>query len=136
MLYKRFSFSKPSNITGSIKGFAWNCGGIRRGAHSTMNKVLFFENRYKNDFDFFFFLETHHKDKNEIPNELMRYEDTHDIIHSERDENETHSGIIALIRKEYKVHGIENIIQGRILGLKITDTKKKYLQSISCILTY
>ena len=83
---------------------------------------MFFEKSFKNSFDFFFFLETHHKDENDIPNELMRYEDTYDIVHSPRDENNTYTGIIGLIRKEYKVTDIEQTIQGRILTLKLTDT--------------
>ena len=96
----RVSFPEPSNMMGS-RGFAWNCGGLRRGAAATHSKVMYFEKNFKNSFDFFFFLETHHKDEHEIPNELMRYEDTHHIRHSETNGQETHSGIIGLIRKEY-----------------------------------
>ena len=77
-----FPFSKPSNMMGSLRGFAWNCGGLRRGVSSTLSKVMYFEKTFKNSFDFFFFLETHHKDENEIPNELMRYKDSHHIIDS------------------------------------------------------
>ena len=86
-------------MMGSLKGFAWNCGGLRRGAASTITKVAFFEKNVKTDFDFFFFLETHHKDENDLPNELLRYEDTHHIVHSEMDEHDTHTGIIRLISK-------------------------------------
>ena len=84
---------------GSIKGFAWNCGGLRCGTASTIPKVAFFEKNFKNDFDFFFFIETHHKDKNDLPNELFRYVDTHHIVHSETDEHDTHTGIIGLVSK-------------------------------------
>ena len=77
-------------MNGDIRGFAWNCGGLRRGSATTLSKIMFFENAFKNDFDFFFFHETHHKGENEIPDELLRYKDTHHIVHSERNETETH----------------------------------------------
>ena len=100
---------------GSIKGFAWNCGGLSRAAASTSSKVMYFEDSFKNNFDFFFFLETHHKNKNDIPNELKRYEDTHYIEHSPRDINNAYTGIIGVIRKEYKIIDVQQIIEGRIL---------------------
>ena len=61
------SLSKSSNMMGSLKGFAWNCGGLRRHTSSTFSKVMYFEKNFKNDFAFFFFLETHHEDENDIP---------------------------------------------------------------------
>ena len=115
---------------GSVKGFAWNCGGLRRSTASTYSKVMFFEKSFKNNFDFFFFLETHHKNKNELPDELLRYDDTHHIIHSETDENDTHTGIIGLIRKEHTINDIEQLIQGRILRFKLTDTNTKITHRI------
>ena len=118
---------------GSIRGFSWNCGGLRRSTASTTSKVMFFEKSFKNSFDFFFFLETHHEDENDIPNELMRYEDTYDIVHSPRDENNTYTGIIGLIRKEYKVTDIEQTIQGRILSLKLTDTTEETTYRFSVV---
>ena len=89
---------KSSNMTDSLKGFAWNCGGLRRHNASTLPKIMYFEKTFRNDFDFFFFLETHHKDDHDIPNELQRYEDTHHIVHSHKDEGDTHTGIIGLVR--------------------------------------
>ena len=67
---------------GSLKGFTWNCGGLRRNSASTLSKVMYFEKIFNNFFDFF--VETLHKDEHEIPNEFMRYKDTHHIIHCER----------------------------------------------------
>ena len=113
---------------GNIKGFAWNCGGLRRSTAST-----FFEKTFKDDFDFFFFLETHHKDENDLPNELLRYGDTHHIVHSETNENDTHTGIIGLIRNNYIINDVEHIIQGRILGLKLTDTNTQTSYRISAV---
>ena len=118
---------------GSIKGFSWNCGGLRRSAASTYSKVMFFEKNFKNDFDFFFFLETHHKDENEIPNELLRYEDTHHIIHSETDTHETHSGIIGLIRKKYTVIENEELVKGRILRIKLSEQTSKESYNIAVV---
>ena len=104
-------------MMGNIKGFAWNCGGLRRSTASTFSKVMFFEKTFKNDFDFFFFLETHHKDENDLPNELLRYEDTHHIIHSETNENDTHVGIIGLIRNNYLITGIIlNCVSGLLIA--------------------
>ena len=117
----------------SLRGFAWNCGGLRRGVPSTLSKVMYFEKTFKNSFDFFFFLETHHKDENEIPNELMRYKDTYHIKHSETNGQETHSGIIGLIRKDYEVSNEEHLIQGRILHLSITDPAKETTYPISVV---
>ena len=118
---------------GSIKGFVWNCGGLRRSTASTFAKVMFFEKTYKNDFDFFFFLETHHKGENEIPDELLRYGETHHIIHSETDEHDTHTGIIGLIKKSYYISDIENVIQGRILRLKLRDNITKVAYRIAAV---
>ena len=87
---------------GSLRGFSWNCGGLRRNSPATFSKIMYFEKNFLNSFDFFFFLETHHKGVNDIPNELMRYEETHHIVHSATDGEETHSGIRELLRKEYK----------------------------------
>ena len=82
---------------------------------------MFFEKNFKNDFDFFFFLETHHKDSNDLPNEILRYQDTHHIVHSEVDPSETHAGIIGLINKKYTLSEIDHIVQGRVVRVKIKD---------------
>ena len=116
-----------------IKCFAWNCGGLRRSTASTTSKVIFFVKTFKNDFDLFFFLEIHHKDGNDIPNELLRFRDTHHILHSETGTHDTHTGIIGLIRNEYVISDIEHIIQGRILGLKLTDTSTRTTYRISVV---
>ena len=128
-----FFLSKSSHMMSSLRGFAWNCGGLRRSAPATLSKIMYFEKNFKNSFDFFFFLETHHKNQNEIPNELMRYKDTHHIVHSERDEQETHAGIIGLIRNEYTVSNIEELIKGRILHLSIKDPVKETENHVSVV---
>ncbi len=104
-----------------IKGFAWNCGGLRSNTPSMLMKVMFFEKTFR-DFDIFFFLETHHKDDNDIPNELNRYQDTHHITHSACDGNDTHTGIIGLISKSFSLAAVEHTMQGRILTVNLIDT--------------
>ena len=37
-----FPFFKSSNMMGSLRGFVWNCGGLRRGVSSTLSKVMYF----------------------------------------------------------------------------------------------
>ena len=116
-----------------IKGYAWNCGGLRRNTPTTLNKVMFFEKTFKNTFDFFFFLETHHKDKNDIPNELARFKDTHHIHDSPTKTDETHTGIIALIDKKYSVTDVKEIMQGRILSFQLSDPSTKLAYQIIAV---
>ena len=118
---------------GSTKGIMWNCGGLRRDTASTYSKVMYFEKNFKNKFDFFFFLETHHKNKSELPDEILRYEDTHHIIHSETKEGDTHTGIIGLISKEYTVDEIEQLVQGRILRFRMTDSTSNITHKLSVV---
>ena len=120
-------------MMGSLRGFSWNCGGLRRDSASTLSKVMYFENNFKNSFDFFFFLETHHKDQNEIPNEFMRYQDTHHIVHSEIDDQDSHAGIIGLIRKHYTLSDIKHLIQGRVLYLSVSDPSRNTTHQISVV---
>ena len=117
---------------GSIKGYAWNCGGLRRHTASTLFKVMYFEKTFR-DFDFFFFLETHHKDWDDIPNELLACEGTHHIVHSQAGAGDTHTGIIGLIKKKYDVFDVENIIQGRVLGMGLFDSSARERYRISAV---
>ena len=126
------SFSKSSDLMGSIKGYAWNCGGLRRHTASTLFKVMYFEKTFR-DFDFFFFLETHHKDWDDIPNELLACEGTHHIVHSQVGAGDTHTGIIGLIKKKYDVFDIENTIQGRVLGMGLFDSSTQERYRISAV---
>ena len=64
----------------TAKGIVWNCGGLTNNSSSS-SKALFFENTYGTNFDFAVFLETHHKEKSNLPQELLRYEHTHHILH-------------------------------------------------------
>ena len=86
-----------------FKGFTWNCGGLRGSTTLSRSKSIFFEKEFGNNFDFFFFVETHHKSKEEIPDGIVRYKNTHHIIDSPVVGNETHAGIIGLISKKYDI---------------------------------
>ena len=88
-------------------------------------KAMYFEKEHKNNFDIAFFLETHHKAESEIPPEILRYDNTHHIIHSTVNEEETHTGIIGLLSKDYDILDTTHLIQGRILNVKIQHNKEK-----------
>jgi len=93
----------------SIKCLSWNCAGLRAGTAHSHQKALYFEKEYKNDFQVAFFLETHHKDKSEIPSELLRYQNTHHMIDSPVATGETHAGIIGLISNDFDVLQIKHL---------------------------
>ena len=117
----------------SIKGLAWNCAGLRSGTALAHQKALYFEKEYQNDFQVAFFVETHHKTESEIPAEILRYQNTHHIIHSTVSQEETHAGILGLVSKEYEVLEIKHLIQGRILNLKIKNKNDGTNHNISVV---
>ena len=117
----------------TFKVRAWNCGGLRASTPSTNKKTMFFEKEFKTDFDIFVFLETHHKTKNDIPPDILRYQTTHHIIHTKVAEKDTHTGILALISKDFDIIKVNNLIQGRVLNIKIRNTKDKKQLNISAV---
>ena len=114
-----------------FKIIAWNCGGLRDSAVSK-NKALFLEKGYKTDFDVAFFIETHHKSINDLPPEILRYENTHHIVHSPA-KNETHAGIIGLIGNAYEILHQEELIPGRMLNVKIQCKNDKSIKNITAV---
>ena len=116
---------------GSLKGYAWNCGGLRDSTALTRSKVAFFEKEFKDNFDIFFFAETHHKSEQEIPQEILRFGATHHIVHSPVAENETHTGLIGLIRKDYDLISTKDLIQGRLMNLKLQEKAEKINYNIN-----
>ena len=102
----------------SLKGFAWNCGGLRASTALSRSKIMSFEKEFKTDFDIFFFVETHHRDESEIPKEHLRYGKTHHIMHTTVAENDTHTGITGLISKDFDITGTKHLCQGRMLNIK------------------
>ena len=73
------------------------------------------------------------KSEDEIPPEILRYQNTHHIIHSTVPEDETHSGIIGLLCKDYDVIDVKELIQGRVLNIKTQHTKDKTDYNISAV---
>ena len=132
MRIKDIPFSKPSNIMATFKGLAWNCGGLRTSTASR-KKALYFEKEHKNDFDIAVFLETHHRTESEIPPEILRYQNTHHIVHSTVAEDETYTGIIGLLSKDYDIIDTKHLIQGRILNIKIQHKNDKTNHNISAV---
>ena len=117
----------------TIKGYTWNCGGLRANATASRSKAIFFEKEFGNKFDCFFFVETHHKTMEEIPEEILRYDNTHHIIDSPTGEEETHAGIIGLISKDYEIISKKDIIQGRICNVKIRHQIEKSDHNITIV---
>ena len=103
------------------KVLAWNCGGLRSHSASSSKKALYFEKEFSTNFHMAFFLETHLKSKDEIPRELLRYENTHQVILSPTSESESYGGILALISHEYLVLDTKELVKGRVLNIKLKN---------------
>ena len=98
----------------SLRIVCWNSAGLRASAESTPNKIAFFDNKYPNgNFGIAAFVETHHKDESEIPDEIKQYMTTHHLLHTPTPAGETHNGIIVLISKQYSILSKEILIEGR-----------------------
>ena len=119
-----------------LKGLAWNCGGLRTNTANSRKKALYFEKEHKNNFDIAFFLETHHKNANEMPPEMLRYDNTHHIIHSTANDNDTYGGIIGLLSKDYDIIDTKHLIRGRILNVKIQHNENKTVHNVSAVYLY
>ena len=64
----------------TLDSVVWNCGGLTNTSSS--HKAMFFEKKFGATFDIAVLLETHHKDKAALPQELLRYEKSYEIVHS------------------------------------------------------
>ena len=101
----------------SLTGYAWNCGGLTNS--STPLKSFFFEKNFGTNFDIGAFLETHHKNKTDLPQAFLRYESTHHLIHSPAPDGEPFSGIVCLIARQFRVTNATHLIQGRLMHIEI-----------------
>ena len=70
---------------------------------------------------------------NDITPEILRYQKTHHLVHSPVSENETHAGIIGLISKDFDIIETNDLIQGRILNVKIKNKLDNTEHSISAV---
>ena len=117
----------------STKVICWNSAGLRASAGSTPAKVAFFDKEFPNgNFALAAFIETHHKNEDDFPEEIKAYLVTHHLIHTPTSAGETHSGIIVLISKEYKIISRKDVIAGRLLNIHIvhSSTKKEHNLSV------
>ena len=119
---KNIPFPKSPNLMANFK--IWNCAGLTSTALSK-KKVMYFEKNFMNDFDIFFFVETHHRNLSEIPPEILGYQNSYHIIHSAASEDEKYTGIIGLISRNYDIIETKHLIQGRILNIKIRHKNEK-----------
>ena len=116
-----------------LKTLVWNCAGLRASSALSHKKAFYFEKEHKNNFQIAFFIETHHKSIDDITPEILRYQNTHHIVQSPVSENETHAGIIGLISKDFDIVETSDLIQGRILNVKIKSRLDNTEHSISAV---
>ena len=105
----------------------WNSAGLRASTASTSQKFSFFDSQFKNaNFSIAAFVETHHKDHKDFTQDFFQYHQTHTIVHSPV-KDETHSGIIILISKEYEILDETETLPGRLFTVKL---KKRGIETI------
>ena len=105
-------------MTGDIKGILWNCGGLTT-AGSSLLKANYFQKEFGTNFDIAFLIETHHKNFESIPDEILSYQSTHHIVHSAAASDEPYSGIIGLVSRNYEIVKVSHLIQGRIINVRL-----------------
>ena len=96
----------------------WNCSGVNP-IDSTKEKLDFLEITTKNKFDVLILVETHHKTEGDLPPQINRYRKAYHVIHSEATEDDSYAGIITIITKDFDILQTKQIIQGRLLHVKI-----------------
>ena len=108
----------------------WNSAGFRTGTGSTLAKFSFLDKQYPNaNFAIAALVETHHTDALDYAQDLGRYDPTHKIIHTPV-HNETHSGIVLLVRKDFKILRELVAIPGRLLNVKLQKGETKLNLSV------
>ena len=119
-------------MTGSNKVILWNSAGIRAGTESTSSKFNFFDSQFPNaHFAIAAFVETHHKDSQDFSQDFGQCQHTHHILDSPAT-NETHSGILLLISKDFEISQVLEPIPGRIFNLRL----KKLDQTLNLSVFY
>ena len=115
-----------------LKIALWNCSGLRATATSTAHKMGFFDKEFPNaNFALAIFVETHHKGEDEFPELLKEYMHTHNILHTPRPENHTHSGVIVVIRKDLQIISSQIKIPGRLLNVHFRDVVESVTYNLS-----
>lgn len=115
---------------GSDSILLWNCAGLRASTPSTASKFLFFDKQCPNaNFAIGALVETHHKDENDFSQDLGQYQTTHQICHSPV-KDESHSGVILIIRKDFEIVGQSEPIPGRLLNVKLRRSNQSLSLSV------
>ena len=114
----------------------WNCCGLKATSSTTPDKLLLFEKHCKKDFHVAIFTETHKNDNDARPSELNRYQNTHHIIESPRNDLELFTGITILIHKDYNIIKQTVAITGRIINIQIENEINKIKYNIIAIYNY
>ena len=120
---------------GEITGIFWNCGGLTTTASSLL-KANYFQKEFGAKFDIAFFVETHHKNGEEIPDEILSYQSTHHIIHSAAASDEPYSGIIGIVSRNYEIVKVTHLIQGRILNVRLKQSTDNSEYSVTAVYLY
>ena len=116
----------------TLNSVVWNCGGLTN-TDSSSRKAIFFEKNLGTNFDLAVLLETHHKDSTTLPEEILRYKSTHQIIHTPAKNDEPYSGIVLLIANQYKVNCLKEILQGRIFNFKIEHRSNRTKFNVTAV---
>ena len=108
---------------GSSGVICWNSAGIRAGSKSTPEKLAFLDSQFPNaNFAILALVETHHKNEEDIPGELLQYKSSHHLIHSPT-HAETHGGLILFINKSIDIINEREVIPGRLINITISREK-------------
>ena len=110
---------------------------MRASANSTPEKLAFFDQVFPNaNFSIAAFVETHHANEDDIPDEIKQYTTTHHLLHTPTPSTETHSGIIVLVSKEYEIKNKTDIIPGRLLNITLVHQATKMEHNLSVFYGY
>lgn len=108
----------------------WNCAGLRDSTPTTASKFLFLDKQFPNaNFSIAALIETHHKEESDFSKDLGQYQTTHRIYHSPV-KDETHSGVILIIRKDFIVTSQSDPIPGRLLNVNMTRLGRNFSLSV------
>ena len=110
----------------------WNSGGLRAATPSTAQKMEFFDKEFPEaNFSVAAFLETHHKNEDDFPDLSNEYCTRHHCIHAPTPPDNTHSGIILLVNKQYDVLHSEIKMPGRMLNVGLVHTVTKHAYNLT-----
>ena len=105
-----------------LKICSWNCSGLRAVTDSTAHKMGFFDKEMPNaNFSIAVFVETHHKGEEDFPSLISEYKTTHNILQTPTPYDNSHSGVIVLIRKDLEIISHVIAIPGRLLNFHFRD---------------